>query len=55
MAGVEEVEVMTGMAVRTEMAVRTGINDVRKEKKGEHHYNAGYMRLNWIWIKEAIK
>ena len=40
------------------MEVMTGIkgmdNDVRKERR-EHHYNAGYMRLKWVWIKEAIK
>jgi hypothetical protein len=39
MAGMEEAEVMT--------VIKGLKNDVRKEKGG-HHYNAGYMRLNWI-------
>jgi hypothetical protein len=46
MAGVEEVEDTTGMEVMT--VIKGMKNDVRKEKKGGHHYNAGYMRLNWV-------
>jgi len=46
MAGVEEgVEVITAVEV---MTGSKGIkNDVR-ERLGEHHYNAGYVRLNWV-------
>jgi|NGEPerStandDraft_6_1074524.scaffolds.fasta_scaffold347305_1 hypothetical protein len=54
MAGVEA---MTGMEDVTVVEDMTGIkgikSDVRKERR--HHYNAGYMRLNWVWIKEATK
>ena len=46
MAGVEEAEVMTEAEVMN--------NDVRKERR-EHHFNAGSMRLKWVWIKEATK
>jgi hypothetical protein len=49
MAGVEEAEEAEDMT-----AVKGMNNDVRKEKR-EHHYNAGYMRLNWVWIKGATK
>ena len=47
MAGVEEMEVRTG--------IKGIMNDVRKEKKGGHHYNAGYMRLNLVGLKKATK
>ena len=30
-----------------------GNKNIRKSK--EHRYNAGYMRFNWVWIKEAAK
>ena len=50
MAGVEEV--MTEVEDNTEMEVRIGIkgmmNDVRKGKKGKHHYNTCYMRLHCL-------
>ncbi len=53
---------MTGMEVMTEVEDMTGMevmtgtkNDVRKVKKGEHHYKDGYMRLNGVWINEATK
>jgi hypothetical protein len=39
MAGVEEAEVMT---------VRKGMKGDVRQAKGGHHYNAGYMRLNWV-------
>jgi|MudIll2142460700_1097286.scaffolds.fasta_scaffold3455949_1 hypothetical protein len=56
MAGVEEVMTeaadMTEVEDNTEMEVRIGIkgmmNDVRKGKKGKHHYNTCYMRLNCL-------
>jgi len=36
---------MAGMEVMTVIKVMK--NDVRKAKGG-HHYNSGYMRLNWV-------
>ena len=52
MAGVEEVEDTTEVEVMTEAEVMN--NDVRKERR-EHHFNAGSMRLKWVWIKETTK
>jgi|GEM_PF-5666216 hypothetical protein len=46
----EEMEDVTGMKVMT--GIKGMKNTVRKERQ---HYNAGYMRLNWVWIKEAAK
>jgi hypothetical protein len=53
MTEVEEVEDMKGKEVMIGVENMTGVedmkNDVRKEDDdGEHHYNTGYMRLNWV-------